>query len=210
MGNDNPHKEINEPVDGNTKSDSSQKLMDDLMGAIMSNATKPATNEVTDLGQISCMELPSGWEKGADEEKRQHSATYHEYHPEGDPSCQLGFYYRGRRTSENAGHNFHEVLNKPVHSLSRSEFDSLKETIRDKFNSTDFHATNARTVDINGKRVLLLEGRYNEIQQDAKHIFVDADGTGTAVQEIFFQAPKDKFANYAKTAERAMKSIRWK
>lgn len=209
MGKDNVlNQDINDADD--QKSDSSVRLMDDLMSTIAKNATKPAVSEVTDLGQISKMNLPTGWEEGVQQQHRQHAASYQEFHPVGEPECQLGFYYRGRRTSELAGQRFRDLLNKPPHALSRDEIDSLKEIVRDKYSPADFQCSNARTVDIGGKRVLLLEGRYKAIQQDSKHLFIDSDGTGTAVQEIFFQAPKDKFANYAKVAEQSMKSIKWK
>jgi hypothetical protein len=34
-----------------------------------------------------------------------------------------------------------------------------------------------------------VDGRLNEKQADLKEILVDADGTGKAVQESYFQAP---------------------
>lgn len=188
----------------------STELMDNLMAAIRANGTQSDSLEVTDLGQISKMELPPGWEEGLDEQSRQHAATYRHYHPVGEPECQIGFYYRGRRTSDAAGRHFLDVLNKPPHKLTRQEFDSLGDVVRDKSEPEDFQVTNVRTIDISGKVVLLVEGRYKDIQQDSKHIFIDADGSGTAVQEIFFQAPKERFPVYAKLAEQSMKSIQWK
>jgi hypothetical protein len=190
--------------------DTSEKMMNDVMNLIMLRATNPPQDRVTDLGQISRMEMPSGWQAGPDYNNRQHGATYREFHPAGDPGCQLGFYYRGHRTSAMAGEKFHDVLQKPSHIVGEAELASLKEIVRDKANPKDFELKSAHTEDINGKRVLILEGRYTGNQQDAKHIFIDSDGTGTAVQEVFFQAPKDKYQRYAKVADDAMHTARWK
>ncbi len=189
---------------------SSEKLMNDVMNALMMNATKEAGNEINNLGQIDKMEMPGGWQAGPDYNSAQHAATYQEYHPNGAPDCQIGFYYRGKRTSDFGGKNFHELLDKAPHELSPEELRSVKETLRDKADPNDFTLSSARTEDLNGKRVLIVEGRYNAIQQDSKHIFVDSDGSGTAVQELFFQAPKEKFPQYKKAADEAIKSIRWK
>jgi hypothetical protein len=202
--------DANEGLQSRKPSETSERMMTDVMTMLMERATNPAKEQVTNLGQIARMEMPSGWQPGPNYDTRQHSATYREFHPQGDPGCQLGFYYRGRRTSEYAGDKFHETLQKPSHILGDAELATLKEVIRDKANPADFELKSAHTEDINGKRVLVLEGRYTGNQQDSKHIFIDADGTGTAVQEIFFQAPKDKYQRYAKAADDAMHSTRWK
>lgn len=188
-----------------------QKLLQDVLSAVKATATRPDHGEITNLGQLKKMDMPPGWEEGPDYTKRQHSASYHEFHPNGEPECQLGFYYRGRRTSEAAGRNFHNILERPAHALSEGEYMSLKEVLRDKANQPeDFMVRAARTEDLNGRRVLVVEGRYTGNQNDTKHIFIDTDGSGTAVQEIFFQAPKDKFPTYINDASRAMQTLRWR
>ncbi len=205
---DNPlHHEQEEP---NHAADASKALIDSLMVDLMRNATKPALNELKDLGQINKIDLPGGWKNGTDYNNGQHSATYKEFHPAAAPDCQLGFYYRGHRTSESAGCNFHNLLQKPPHNLSEQELKSLGEIVRDKANPKDFTATSARTEDLNGKRVLMIEGEYTASKQVAKHMFIDSDGTGTAVQEVFFQADSKQYPKYSPAASDAMKSIKWK
>ncbi len=199
---DNNEKKIPEPE--------TSRLMDDVMTAILMNATKPSSLELSDHGQVRKIDIPPGWEEGPNYDGREHSASYKEFHPAGDKDCQLGFYYRGRRTSEAAGKNFHDQLAKPPHALSADELKSVAEIIRDKSNPADFNTKSARTEDVNGKRVLILEGQYTANKQYAKHLFVDSDNTGTAVQEIFFQAPEHKFQNFSKPADEALKSIKWK
>ncbi len=211
MGNDNRRNDLDgQKPPPDVEESRTQRLLDDVMMSVMLAATKPPEIEVTGVGQVKTMEVPGNWEAGPDYSKRQHSATYQEFHPTGQRDSQLGFYYRGRRTSEMAGKNFHALLDKPPHTLAEAELKALKEVVRDKANPEDFQVKSARTEDLNGKRVLILEGRYTANQNDSKHIFIDADGSGTSVQEIFFQAPKDKFQTYVNTADQALKSIHWK
>lgn len=187
-----------------------QALLEALMRQIMMTGTQVPSLEASNIGQIRKMTIPPAWEKGPDYNNREHAGSYKEFHPYGKTDCQLGFYYRGRRTSETAGQNFKEVLEQESHELTPTEYSSLEETLRDKARAEDFTVKNARTEEINGKRVLIVEGRYNKNQNDSTHMFIDTDGTGTAVQEVFFQAPKEQYAKYAGAAKTAMESIRWR
>lgn len=189
--------------------ETNQILMDAVLRSVMMTGIKPPTEQLNEHGQIKHMEMPGGWLAGPDYSKRLHSASYQEFHPPGQEDCQLGFYYRGRRTSASAGETFTKTLEEAPHHLSGAEYASLQEIVRDKAKNSDFTLKDARTEDLNGKRVLVVEGRYNGNQNDVKHIFVDADGSGTAVQEIFFQAPKEKFGKFIKAAERSMETISW-
>jgi hypothetical protein len=82
--------------------------------------------------------------------------------------------------------------------------------LRERANPEVFHILSARTQDLNGKRVLLLEGRYTEIQKDLYEVFIDADGTGRVVQEVYFLAPKIEYLHYLKAVKIAFSSIEWK
>jgi hypothetical protein len=44
----------------------------------------------------------------------------------------------------------------------------------------------------------------------ARTFYVDADGTGSAVQEITFQAPVDRFGLYLLQGLKSLESIVWK
>ncbi len=162
-------------------------------------------------GQISNMAMPAGWVPGEQIDNFVGNSSYKQFHPATDKNVRLSFYYRGRRTTAASGQRFHALLKEPCHLLSRKEIDTLAEIIRDKSNQADFRMQSARTEDINGKRVLVIEGRYNEIEQDCRSMFVDADAsTGTVVQEISYQAPKASFYRYYGQAKGAMDSIQWK
>lgn len=167
---------------------------------------------VTDIGQIKAMDLPSTWTAGTVQQNVFAADAYKEFNPDKDVDVKMCFYYRGIRTGRYAGEAFQKVLKEAPHDLSDEEYSSLQETLRNK-DADYFTKTSARTEDINGKRVLVVEGSFSNNksnQTDNKTIYVDSDGTGTAVQEIYFQAPAGKYKQYAADADRAFKSINWK
>jgi microcompartment protein CcmK/EutM len=158
------------------------------------------------------MSLPSEWIAAPAHKANIGGDLFREYHISGDPELKLCFYYRGIRTSQFDGETFKQVLQKPPHDLSDAELSTLAATLRNK-NPQLFAKTVARTEDLNGKRVLVVEGSYDQgkpTQIDNRSIYVDSDGTGTAVQEIFCQGPSAKFQKHSQEYRAALSSIRWK
>jgi hypothetical protein len=176
----------------------------------VSKDSKEPGETITDRGQIKSMTLPSGWEEGPSTSGGIGSRSFREVHPAEFPDAKLCFYYRGLPTSEKSGDAFKAILDKPPHILSGAEISSLDEVLRGKDDKTVFSPLMIKTEDMNGKRVLTVNGRLNERQDDLKEILVDAEGTGRVVQEIYFQAPKELYTRYMKNAQQSMNSIEWK
>lgn len=165
-----------------------------------------------DYGQISQMQIPADWVEGGPYEFRGGMGTrsFREMHPRADSGAKLCFFYRGLPVKEHSAAAFREVLSKPAHVLVPSEIKVLGEVMRDKSASGEFISVVARTEDINGRRVLVVEGRYIQSQHDVFAYYVDSDGSGKFVQEIYFHAPKEKYLQFSRQAREAMKSIQWK
>jgi hypothetical protein len=162
------------------------------------------------IGQIESIILHAGWKKDELERPTGGASMYLKYHPEEQSDTQFAFFYRGKKLNTEESSKFRNLLQKPAHVLSPAELDSIKSVLRDKQNPNDFKMLLAKTEEINGKKVLIVEGHYKEIAEDNRTIFVDADGTGAAVQEIFFQAPKAQYLRYFKSATSTVRSIEWK
>lgn len=188
------------------KKDAMDAFYKDLISTPRKDNSK--MTRVSDLGQISEMTLPQDWKLGTTDSGS--GGTFREYHPAGRPEVKICFYYRGQRIGEEEGAAFKAVLDKPAHVLSKAEIQSLTEVMRNKHDPKVFHMMGAHTEDLNGKRVLVVEGRFVEKQYDTRSIYVDSDGTGTAVQEIYFQAPKADYMMTVKQAQDAFRSIKWK
>jgi hypothetical protein len=169
-----------------------------------------ATWPVTDVGQVRSLTLPATWQQGRIVKPLAGAGAYRQYHRTDAPESVIVMYYRGRRTALNAGKRFRNVLDKPPHVLTHTEARALGEIIRDRASAQDFKIVLACTQDWNGKRVLIIEGKWNELQHDTFAILIDSDGTGTAIQEIYFQAPCDQYPGRIIEAKRVLKSIVWK
>lgn len=184
-----------------------KRLMETDLEARESHATF-----VSNIGQIEQMLLPENWVKGVVYKAGIGGDLFQEYHPKSEPDVTMCFYYRGLRTSKVAGEIFHKVLQKSPHKLTEAEFTNLIETMRNK-DPKDFAMCSAYTEDINGRRVLVVEGSFDigkESQSDNRSIYVDADGSGTAVQEIYFQCPKEKFQGHIDEVNASLNSINWR
>ena len=167
-------------------------------------------NEINNLGQIARMQMPATWKESAKEESKVAGSSYREFTADGKPDSKFCFFYRGRRMSEASSKAFHDLLSKPAHVLSSAELKSIGEVLDAKADASVFNTLSARTEDLNGKSVLIVEGRYREKQVDTYAVFVDSDGTGSAVQEMFYQAPKADFMARLKEAKESLKTVRWK
>lgn len=162
------------------------------------------------MGQISSISIPHGWLEYYEEKHRDVPFTIRKFQPADDENPVLAFFYRGRRIDGESGKLFKNLLSNPAHVLARDEFQKLGAVLRDMTDPEEFQVMIAKTEDFNGKRILIVEGRYLSTSEDVRHIFIDSDGSGTAVQEVYFQAHRAIFGRYYKTAAAAMRTICWK
>ena len=166
---------------------------------------------IYDHGQIRHMSIPPGWEEGEPEAYLGIGyRSFREVHPMLDPAAKLCFFYRGGPIRPLPGERFHALITSPAHMLSFSEIKTLGEVLRDRQSPTDFAMTMARTEDISGKRVLVVEGRYLDANDETRALFVDADLTGRVIQEIYFQAPRQLYLRYGRLVRDMMNSIAWR
>ncbi len=169
--------------------------------------------EIVEHGQIIKMVFPEGWVEGPREKNPGIGArSFREVHPEASPKTMLCFFYRGLPISDNGAANFRSVLEKPPHELTADEIKSLKEVLKMKtpIESAQFQIASARTEVLNGKKVLIVEGSYPEAGEQIYEIYIDADGSGEVIQEIYFQAPQADYEQYLPAAQEAIRSIVWR
>jgi len=169
--------------------------------------------EIVDDGQVDSMVFPVGWVAGEPAENPGiGSRWFREVYREDSPDTSICFFYRGLPVADGPAAAFRGVLDRPPHPLSDDELQSLSRILEHKtpFKSELFELTSARTEDWNGKNVMIVEGQYKESDDRIFEIYVDADGTGRFVQEIFYQAPGDQFSKFADEAQSALLSVKWK
>jgi hypothetical protein len=159
-------------------------------------------------GQIEAMRVPEGWVK-RDNANIRAGAGLTEFHPVGHDDIRLNSFFRGTRISEKAARAFKDCLAKSPHNLTPEELKGLSQVVRDK--SYDFKVRSAKTENLNGKRILSVEGQYKDGGHTGSHtLYVDSDGTGSAVQEISYTASGQDYNFNMDKAQQAFKSIIWK
>jgi hypothetical protein len=158
-------------------------------------------------GQIKSMELPHGWIE-IPVEKHIASDFLKEYRAPENEEVKLSFYYRGKRIAPGGAADFLTVLALPDHELSEEEFISVDLVVRNASDPEFFVLSSSRTEMINGKRVLIVEGIWNTGIVDMA-MFIDSDKTGSAVQEVHYQAPEKDFGRYVEQVEDSFKTIVW-
>jgi len=192
---------------------------DEFMGELMkmlkdgAGSHPKSGTRIENQGQIDSIDFPEGWVAGKPQPNPGIGArSYREVFRKDNPDTSVSFFYRGLPINDQSAHNFRDVLSKPPHALSEQEKESLKDVLSTKtpVGSDQFKMTDARVEDLNGKKVLVVEGQYTKSGDKIHAVYVDADGTGRVVQEIFYQSPADQYAKYWKQADRAFKSIDWK
>jgi len=179
-----------------------------LFKKVFGDPGEPKGKAVISTGQIAGMSVPNGW-VAREAVTLPAGAGLIEYHPVGHDDIRLNSYYRGRRISAEAAQAFKDCLAQPPHALQSAELKALSEVLRDK--SYDFDIIFAKTEDLDGRRVLSVEGTYKDpAHTRSRTIYVDSDHTGSAVQEISYTANSKDYQGHLTEAETALKSIIWR
>ena len=72
-----------------------------------------------------------------------------------------------------------------------------------------FEPQRMETVDLNGRRVLVVEGNCIEEQVKGLFIFINASGDGYLADQMLFLAPENTFEQYLPSVQSAITSIEW-
>lgn len=165
---------------------------------------------IRDHGQIDCMTLPAGWIEGESQYNVVGDSSFRQFHPPKNKDVALCFFYSGRPADDQSAVFFQSLLEQPPHSLNPAEIRNLAAIIREKASPVDFTISVSRTENLNDRTVLFVEGRYELTQQDCLAIYLDADGSGKYIQEIFFRAPTGAYDRFLLLVKPAINSIEWK
>lgn len=156
------------------------------------------------IGQIDQIAIPKNW--------KQNPATFESaagsftsFKSDKAEDATLCFYSRGGAIDETAAKAFRGVLDKPAHRLSAEELTSLSTVMRERIPGQNFKVTQAGTQDIDGRKVLFVEGQHTNADLNVVAVYIDAAGDGRNVQEVYYQAPS---ASYLLGRPQAMESFR--
>jgi hypothetical protein len=167
--------------------------------------------EILDKGLFKRISIPDGWVLlDMRDEARMGIFYLSEFQPPDDPDVRLSFFYRGRPEGRMASENFKNLLSKPPHELAEQELLPVMTIMRNLSDPREFKALSVRTEDLNGKRVLVADGIWDQPPLKTKHMFIDAEADGGVVQEMYYRAPEDLYDQYLRLAVDSFNSIEWK
>jgi hypothetical protein len=166
--------------------------------------------QLLNKGQIESIDLPRGWQREEVAQGDIGSRSLVEFKVPDAPDARLAFFYRGLPINDDDAATFHATLEKPPHHLTPTEIKSLAAVLRERANPEVFKTLAAYTESMNGKNVLVLQGRYAQTGEDLYEVLVDASGDGKAVQEMYFQAPRQQYERHLAEAKRSFQTVKWK
>lgn len=169
---------------------------------------------IEDVGAIARMELPEGWIelKSSTPDPggfNLTSSSSRDFSP-ADPSAVLSLFYRGTLVSEGSAERFEQLLNKKDHELSTEEIDSINQILSKLADEDAFQKRTCYTLNIRGRRVLVVDGEWNKSQTQFHGIMLGVDESGRVIQEVFFEAPVGTFEKYLNEVKNAIGSIEWR
>lgn len=169
-----------------------------------------AISEVNNIGQISRMTLPVDFESGQQSNGTVGASSRREFRSAKDPDFKILLEYRGTQVSDSSAAKFKDVLTAPAHNLSAAELNDMREILKQKADSSLFAISKAATYDIDGKRVLAVEGKYPEHDVVTMTLYLDAASNGAVVQEVTLQGSSGSFIRHRSAGMAALESIKWK
>ena len=159
------------------------------------------------IGVVASFELPEGWQR--DEPTEIGSRTTHVFHPAEGRELLFCHHLREQHLSRPAAQKFEQTLYAPFHNLSEGEIADLSEVFEGLSNNNVFSISEASTDYLNDRRIVRILGDWKGRNLTMLSCFVDRDGDGQKVQNLYFSAPQDQFRDTVEIADLIFRSIKW-
>lgn len=169
---------------------------------------------VNDIGAIDKIVLPVQWVEHSSQSPDPGgfalSSHSRDFSPEDTPSATLSLFYRGTLVSEGSAQRFNKLLQEMDHELSEAEIEAVSQILSKLADEDAFKKRNCYTLNITGRRVLVVDGEWKKSQTQFHGLLLSVDESGRVIQEIFFEAPPGAFEKYLEVALNSMRTIEWK
>jgi hypothetical protein len=170
-----------------------------------------AIHILRDYGPLARLRLPPGWEEKPHTPTAPHTPTSRSFHPPGVHQAEIVIHSWGRTNNKDAQRAWvHLVRRGRQRSLSAQELIELRMVPIYAFNDAGFKRKSVRTENLNGRRVLVIEGNWSEHGLDMYMVVADETRDGAHTYEIYFAAPHRLYALHLDAWLASMRSIRWK
>jgi hypothetical protein len=177
----------------------------------ISHAPPAQITAFPEFGQFSDLEVPGKWKQQRKQAGSVMSSCFLQFQLENEPQTLLCYYTRGFPAGMSATIAYREIIAKPAHPLDMQERQAIHEILRDKSPAKEFKITSVRTVDLDGRRALMVEGTFLISGLSCICLFVDA-GEGTnkcMIEEVSYIAPKPNYYLHYASVMRAFNKVTW-
>lgn len=180
-----------------------------LQSKIAENAEQEKLSHgIQHLGQICEFTLPPNWRfTGKDEQARSYAYGWESC---SEPVAYICI-YAPPDFIPGLSADVMQVLDRAEHRLTAEELHLLgvEELIRNNYRAGSFDIANARTIDVDGHKVLRFERKSKPPDQDRDDVLViNADGNGKCFQYISYSGRGAAYDIHHDEAENAFKSLR--
>ncbi len=157
------------------------------------------------------MPLPEGWREFPVPDQGYALYSVREFRAADakDDAVTLCLYNRGLALNDLTAESFTKVLAQKNHHLTPGELDQLELLLRDAGDPEVFSLLDGRTEEINGRKVLVIEGRYIKSGTRMLRFYFDVNEDGQFVEEVFFSAPPDEYDKSVKAVKACFHAVVW-
>jgi len=177
----------------------------------ISHAPPAEMTAFPEFGQFSDLEVPGKWIRQRKQAGSVMSSCFLQFQLENEPQTLLCYYTRGFPAGISATSAFREIMAKRPHALDMQERQSILEILRDKSPAKDFKITSLRTIDLDGRRTLIVEGTFTLSNLNCVCMFIDG-GEGTnkcMIEEVSYIAPRTNYYLHYASVTRAFNKVTW-
>lgn len=165
--------------------------------------------QVEDLGSLKSMRLPAGWTEFKQAEVQRGPAFGYVYQSS-DGNLTANLWDRGSSVGAPAITSI-EHLTGQARLLSLKDMYDLSQVMQRDLSSPDFTVLRAKSIDVNGKNVVMVDGSY---RQSGKHSLAlywldESDKSSARIQSMAFEGRNEDFLKHRKEITESINSIAW-
>jgi hypothetical protein len=166
---------------------------------------------IWDFGPVARMRLPPNWEEKPHAPSSPYGPKTRAFHPPGVQQANIVLHSSGRPNNKAAQHAWTRVVQRGrPRSLSAAEREELNAVPIYAVSEAGFKRKAVRTENINGRRVLVVEGHWSEQGLDMYILVADDSRDGAHTHEIYFAAPHRLYPLHLDAWLATVRTIRWK
>ncbi|HEY9871197.1 MAG TPA: hypothetical protein V6D08_18700 [Candidatus Obscuribacterales bacterium] len=173
-------------------------------------ANEHRSSALKGVGGIEKLPLPDGYVKEEPDPESFRKLT--RLHLTAAPAVRIGHETCIYRPHEQVDSRLRALLKEPPHRLTARQVDEIASAIPNALygSNGDLTLISMQTADISGKRVLIMESRFNTEDRHVYGIFANPDRKQETLDSIWFEAPEKDYKQHCADALASFRAIKWK